>query len=225
MDIMTELSHPTTKPNSPDDRLLWVDCEFTGLSEKDDVILEVAAVATDYRLRELADYSAFVQHDEAEVRTLAARDDWWLERPEHLALMASSSQNLGKPLEVVGSELAQFTSEWVGDQDVVLAGNTIYTDRKFLVRDFNELASKLQYRMLDVSGIKLIARALLGEEYKKRETHQATEDIRESLEELRFLLNLIGNSDIRAAIQPGTKIQSADLRLDPDQSQWPDISR
>jgi len=181
--------------NRPSDRLLWLDCEFTGLNIEDDLVLEVGALVTTFQFNELATYQSFVHYPVSVVEPLLSRNPWWVERPEHQADILSGVRASKKDINLVANEIALFSGEWCG-QPATLAGNSIYNDRKWIARDFPALENQLHYRMLDVTSLKIIAAGLLGVEYSKQERHRSMDDIRESVAELRFLLQKIGNAAI-----------------------------
>lgn len=173
------------------DTLLWLDYEFTGLAIDDDLVIEAGAVVTDYSLKTLATFQSFIHYPSKLVAPLIDRNPWWQERQQHREAMLGHVAAAPHGLEDVGTRLAQFASEWCSEP-VVLAGNSIHNDRKWVERDFPRLNEVLHYRMLDVSALKLVAHGMFGIVFDKKESHRAVEDLAESIEELRFLLLALG---------------------------------
>ena len=170
------------------DRLVWIDCEMTGLDLGSDLLVEVAALVTDSELNVLGDGVDVVIGASAEQ----------LERmPPVVKEMHASS---GLTEEVLAStvtlrnaeeQVLAYVREWVPEaRKAPLCGNSIGTDRGFLTRDMAELDAHLHYRMVDVSSIKELARRWYPRVYfnapKKGGGHRALADILESVQELRY---------------------------------------
>ena len=168
--------------------LLWVDLEMTGLSPVDDRILEVAAIATDWDFNEFDTLTAVVKCDEKLMRERMVGEFWEKNRESFEALMAQNSD--GKAPEVVEKELLKFVKRNFGDT-VYLAGNSIHQDRKFIEREWPKLDAKLHYRMLDVSAWKIYFENALHRSFAKPENHRALDDIRGSIEELKWYRKMI----------------------------------
>lgn len=182
-----------------EDRILWLDFEFTGLDAGQDLVVETGLIVTDYRLDRLARFTSFVSYPVDEVSELMDLNPWWQECPEHRKVMLEGVRSAPDNLEGVATRISSFVSLWC-DPPIVLAGNSIYNDRKWVDRDFPDLSKDLHYRMIDVSTVKLIAQSMLGITFGKNETHRALDDIEESIEELRFLLTKIGSNNLRAVL-------------------------
>jgi oligoribonuclease len=172
---------------SVNDRLVWIDCEMTGLDLVADALIEVAALVTDFELNVIGDgidvivkppAEALDQMDEF-VRTMHTSSRLLEELSGGLTLAEAEQQVLGYIKEhcPAGSRPP-------------LAGNTVATDRSFLARDMPELESFLHYRIVDVSSIKELARRWYPRAYfgapPKSGNHRALADIQESIEELRY---------------------------------------
>jgi oligoribonuclease len=160
--------------------LLWLDFEFTGLDIRSDVVLEVGSVLTDWHLNELAEFSTFISYPVLDVSDLIARNRWWDSRPNHRQEILRDVQGSTTNLDQASKGLTQFAREHC-PTPVILAGNSIYNDRKWVDRDFPELSKSLHYRMLDVSSFKLVTKALAQLEYEKVQKHRALDDIKESI--------------------------------------------
>ena len=168
--------------------LLWVDLEMTGLSPVDDRILEVAAIATDWDFNEYDTYTAIVKCDEELMRERMVGEFWEKNRASFDALMAQNSK--GQAPEIVEKELLKFVKKNFGDT-VYLAGNSIHQDRTFIENEWPKLNAKLHYRMLDVSAWKIFFENALHRSFAKPENHRALDDIRGSIEELKWYRKMI----------------------------------
>lgn len=181
---MTRL--PTSK------KLLWIDLEMTGLDPVEDRILEVAAIATDWDFNELAVYEAVkkVGPNLVTERMKVAGEFWDANPGVRDALVA---QNLsGKNGRTVENELLAFLDKhFEPDTRIILAGNSIHQDRKFIANEWHRLDVRLHYRMLDVSAWKVVFEGKYKKRFNKPETHRALADIRGSIEELKYYLGKV----------------------------------
>jgi oligoribonuclease len=170
------------------DRLVWIDCEMTGLDLGSDLLVEVAALVTDSELNVLGEGVDVVIGASAEQMT---------RMPDVVREMHAGS---GLTDEVLASTVTlqeaeqrvlAYVKEWVPEpKRAPLCGNSIGTDRGFLTRDMGELDEWLHYRMVDVSSIKELARRWYPRVYfnapKKGGGHRALADILESVQELKY---------------------------------------
>jgi oligoribonuclease len=169
------------------DRLVWIDCEMTGLDIERDALIEIACLVTDAELNLLDDGVDLIIKPPAEA--LAGM-------PEVVREMHTTSGLLAElPGGIPVSEAAELVLGYVRShvpeaRKVPLCGNTIATDRWFIARDMPELDAYLHYRMIDVSSIKELARRWFPRAYfsspDKHGGHRALADIRESVQELRY---------------------------------------
>jgi oligoribonuclease len=169
------------------DRLVWIDCEMTGLDLRRDALVEVAALVTDSDLTVLGDGIDLVIRPPEEA--LAQMDE--VVRAMHTA--SGLLEELPRGLSIADAERAilDYVRAWVPEpRKAPLAGNTVATDRGFLARDMPALESHLHYRIVDVSSIKELARRWYPRVYYnsplKSGNHRALADIRESIEELKY---------------------------------------
>ncbi len=169
------------------DRLVWIDCEMTGLDLTNDALVEIACIVTDGELNALDEGIDVLIKPPAEA--LDAMDDVVREMHTSSGLLAALPDGLSLPeaQELVLTYVRQHVPE---SRKVPLCGNSIATDRSFLARDMPELDDFLHYRMVDVSSIKELARRWYPRAYfaspEKNGGHRALADIRESIRELRY---------------------------------------
>ncbi len=169
-------------------KLLWVDLEMTGLDPEKDHILEVAAIATDMDLNEIANYQAVVKVPESLMDERMVGEFWEKNSKSRDAWKAQNRD--GKPVKEIEQELLDFINQNC-DKELYLAGNSIHQDRRFIEREMPTLNSKLQYRMLDVSAWKIYFENALGKKFIKPENHRALDDINGSIEELKWYLTFL----------------------------------
>jgi oligoribonuclease len=169
------------------DRIVWIDCEMTGLSLERDALIEVAALVTDFELNQLGDGIDLVVKPPAEA--LEQMDDFV--RGMHTTSGLLDELEHGVTLEDAQAQVLAYVRQWVPEaRRAPLGGNTVGTDRNFLARDMPELESHLHYRIIDVSSVKELARRWYPRAYfnapAKTGGHRALADIRESIAELRY---------------------------------------
>jgi oligoribonuclease len=178
-----------TQPNerASADRIVWIDCEMTGLSLQTDALIEVAALVTDYELNHLGEGVDVVIRPTQEA--LDQMVD--LVREMHTASGLLDELDDGVTLEEAQAQVLDYVREWVPEaRRAPLAGNSVGTDRGFLARDLPEVEAYLHYRVIDVSSIKELSRRWYPRAYfhapLKTGGHRALADIRESIAELRY---------------------------------------
>ena len=171
-------------------KLLWVDLEMTGLDPKEDRILEVAVVATDWNFKEIASYEAVKKAGPNLMKKRMVGVFWEKYADVRDALMEQNKT--GKNGRTVENELIAFIDEhFAGDEQIILAGNSIHQDRKFIENEWPKLNARLHYRMLDVSAWKVVFEGKYKKKFAKPENHRAIEDIRGSIMELQYYLKKI----------------------------------
>ncbi len=184
---MVALVAETGNDRAQTDRIVWIDCEMTGLDLTADALIEVAALVTDYELQQLGDGVDLVIKPPAEA--LAQMGDFVREMHTTSGLLEELEH--GIPLADAQDQVLAYVREWVPEAGKApLGGNTVGTDRAFLARDMPELESHLHYRIIDVSSIKELSRRWYPRAYfaapRKAGGHRALADIRESIAELRY---------------------------------------
>ena len=169
-------------------KLLWIDLEMTGLDPVKDRILEVAAIATDMKLNQIATYEAIIHVNDDLMQSRMVGPFWEKNTKSRDALIAQNQT--GKSVAEVERELLKFLDQNFGDT-IYLAGNSIHQDRKFIEREMPELNKKFHYRMLDVSSWKIYFENALHKKFAKPENHRALDDINGSIEEFKWYLNFL----------------------------------
>lgn len=180
------MSQAAEGTNPADDRLGWIDLEMTGLDPSVNRIIEVATIVTDGNLNLIAEGPVIAVHQDDHL--LDAMDEWntrthgesgLIERVRSSSVDTAEAERL--TIEFLRQHMAPGTSP--------LCGNSVHQDRRFMQSEMPQLADFFHYRNLDVSTLKELAKRwkpsiLKG--FEKRATHQALDDIRESIEELRY---------------------------------------
>ena len=134
------------------DRMVWIDCEMTGLSLSDDALIEVAALVTDSELNILGEGVDVVVH--ADDETLAGMPDVVRDMHAKSGLTAAVRESAVTVAEAEDLVMGYITTHVPDPRTAPLCGNSIATDRGFLARDMPRLDNHLHYRMIDVSSIK-----------------------------------------------------------------------
>lgn len=169
-------------------KLLWIDLEMTGLNPKEDKICEVAAIATDMDLNEIATYEAVVKVNDKIMKERMVGGFWEKNNKSRDALFEQNKN--GKDVKEVEKDLLSFLDKNF-NQTVYLAGNSIHQDRKFIAKEMPELDKRLHYRMLDVSAWKIYFENALGKKFIKPDNHRALDDINGSIEEFKWYLTFL----------------------------------
>jgi len=169
------------------DRLVWIDCEMTGLDLERDALIEIACLVTNGALETLGEGLDLVIKPPPEA--LDQMED--VVREMHTASGLLTELAAGVTLAEAQDQVLGYVRKYISEpRRVPLAGNSIATDRVFIARDMPELDAFLHYRMVDVSSIKELARRWYPRAYfaspAKRGGHRALADITESIQELRY---------------------------------------
>ena len=159
------------------DLLVWLDMEMSGLDPARERVLEIATIITDGQLTEIATGPELVIHQSDEI--LAAMDDWNRKHHGASGLVDRVKASTVSDADAEAQTLA-FINAHCGPKDrPVLAGNSIHQDRRFIRKYMPALDARLHYRMVDVSTVKELARRWFPQ-------ITALDDVRESIEELRY---------------------------------------
>ncbi|MET0740394.1 MAG: oligoribonuclease [Candidatus Nanopelagicales bacterium] len=169
------------------DRLVWIDCEMTGLDLARDALVEVAVLVTDSELNVLGDGVDVV------IRPPAQAVEQMVEvvRVMHTASGLLDALDSGITLSEAEQRIMAYITAWAPEvRKAPLCGNSVHTDRGFIARDMPLLDDHLHYRIVDVSSIKELARRWYPRIYFNAPTkhggHRALADIRESIQELKY---------------------------------------
>jgi oligoribonuclease len=166
--------------------LIWIDLEMTGLNPDSDLIIEIATVVTDKDLNILAQGPVLAVHQSDEA--LAAMDDWNQKHHGQSGLINRVKASTIKEAEAERLTI-EFLKQWVPENTSPICGNSIGQDRRFLYRYMPKLEAYFHYRNIDVSTLKELAARWAPDVkngFNKESTHQALDDIIESIEELRY---------------------------------------
>jgi oligoribonuclease len=170
------------------DRLVWIDLEMTGLDTVRHTIVEIAVLVTDSALDLVDEGIDLIVH--ASPDDLAQMDDFVTKMHTKSGLLAQIEAST-LSLADAGTQVIEYLgTQLPGPETAPLCGNSIGVDRRFLDRYLPEVDQYLHYRSVDVSSFKELCRRWYPSVYKKRpdkmESHRALDDIRESIEEMRF---------------------------------------
>ena len=173
--------------NGSQDRIVWIDCEMTGLDLQRDALIEVAVLVTDSELQVLGEGVDVV---------IACPPEALETMPDVVREMHTSSGLLdelaqGVTMAEAERQVMEYVTQHVPEpRKAPLAGNSVGTDRGFLARDMPELEQHLHYRIIDVSSVKELARRWFPRAYfnapRKNGGHRALADIVESIQELKY---------------------------------------
>ena len=169
-----------------ENNLIWIDLEMTGLDTQADRIIEIATIVTDVNLEVLAEGPVIAIQQTREV--MDGMDEWNTRQHGKSGLTRRVLESVHSTAYAEGETL-RFLEQWVPKGKSPMCGNSICQDRRFMARLMPDLEDYFHYRNLDVSSLKELARRWAPEVYrgfKKESSHLALQDIKDSIEELRF---------------------------------------
>ena len=167
-----------------DHNLIWVDLEMTGLVPEAHRVIEIATIVTDSNLAVLAEGPVIAIHQQP--AELEAMDEWYTRTHTRSGLVERVRSSAVTEQGATEATL-DFLRQWVPEGKSPMCGNSICQDRRFMARHMPALEKFFHYRNLDVSTLKILMQRWRPDlpEAPKQGAHQALEDIRESIEELR----------------------------------------
>ncbi|MDC0534535.1 oligoribonuclease [Francisellaceae bacterium] len=166
--------------------LVWIDLEMTGLEPETDTIIEIASIITDPELNIIAEGPALAIHESDEV--LANMNKWCRKTHKKSGLTERVRQS-EITLEQAEKQTLDFVKEYTFENTSPLCGNSIWQDRRFLNKYMPSLDAHFHYRLLDVSTLKILSSHWYPDVFNgvsKDSKHLALDDIRESIEELKY---------------------------------------
>jgi len=178
---------------SAEDRFLWLDLEMSGLNPSEDRILEAAAIVSSCKLEELERFETAV-YQPSEV--LSNMNDWCKQHHGASGLTGRISQGITE--DALDTKLCDLADRYFQNTPIILAGNTISQDRRFVECWLPRFNQRLHYRMLDVSSFKVVFMNLFDVSFRKENAHRALDDILESMAELRYYIAAIDPSRMPA---------------------------
>ena len=195
------------------DPIVWIDLEMTGLDPDKERIIEAAVIVTDSDLNIIEEGPNIVIHQEDDL--LNAMDAW--NRKHHKASGLTERVKASTISEArAEAELLSFVQKHCKERQSPLAGNSIHQDRRFMRRYMPRLDDYLHYRIIDVSTIKELAKRWYPGSHDRQPAktgnHRALEDIRESIEELRYYRDRVFRPIVRpedANVSPEADAKSA----------------
>lgn len=169
-------------------RFLWVDLEMTGLNPEQEKIIEIASILTDESLNIVAYGPSMVIHQSDAFMDQMSE---WVSTQHAKTGLTQEVRESNYATDDAERETIAFLDAHVGENDtLILAGNSVHQDRRFIRRYMPHLEKRLHYRIVDVSTVKILVQAWYSDEtralFKKEGTHRALDDIVVSIEELRY---------------------------------------
>lgn len=182
-----EAATSSTQSASPNQRIVWIDCEMTGLDLQRDALVEIACVVTEADLTLVDDGVSVVIKPPDE--PFAAMDPFVVDMHTQSGLIEEIP--VGTTLEEATEQILTYVQQHVPEpRKAPLGGSTVYVDRGFLARDMPELDAHLHYRLVDVSSLKELIKRWHPQVYyaapEKTGNHRAMGDILDSIAELRY---------------------------------------
>ena len=171
--------------NDKNTNLVWIDLEMTGLDLEDNRITEIACLVTNEDLEVIAEGPEIIIKQDVE---LFDKDDEFLVETFIKSGFADKMQASEYDEEKAEHEVIEFLKKYVEENSSPMCGNSIYMDRMFVNRYMKKLDGYLHYRLIDVTSLKNLATRWYPNlpKYKKSEIHRAMDDIKESIEELKY---------------------------------------
>ena len=180
------MTHMRDAESAPATNLIWIDLEMTGLDTQTDHIIEIATIVTDEALNEVAVGPVIIVHQPASVMDSM---DEWNTRQHRVSGLTQRVLASSVTVEEAERQTLEFLREHTAEKASPICGNSICQDRRFLAREMPTLEAWFHYRNLDVSTLKILAQRWapnIAAGFQKATNHRALDDIRDSIEELKF---------------------------------------
>lgn len=173
-------------------KILWLDLEMTGLGTDKNVILEIAAIASDWDFNEASTFEAVVKRDETFIKDrFKEQPEFWQANPQARDGLLEQNHS-GKSSQQVQKDFLGFINDnFDSSEKVLIAGNSIHNDRNFINAEWPDIDARLHYRMLDVSAWKVVFGGKYNKVFAKQKAHRALDDIRGSIMELKYYLGKV----------------------------------
>jgi len=182
--------------NDAPKKLVWMDLEMTGLDSDRDVIIEMATLITDIDLNVIAEGPEIVIQRPQEL--FSSMDAWNQEHHSKSGLWAKVVTSTISQSEAE-QQTINFLKQHMGPRESPLCGNSIWQDRRFIAKHMKDLDAYLHYRLVDVSTVKILGKIWYPSESDKtkdkKSSHRALDDIKESIEELKYYRQLVFKKD------------------------------
>lgn len=178
------------------DNLIWIDLEMTGLVPEKERIIEIATIVTDTNLKVIAEGPTFAIHQSDDL--LKTMDNWNTKQHNSSGLVSRVKASTVTEEEAEAKTL-EFLKQYVPTGKSPMCGNSVYQDRRFLYRYMPNLERYFHYRLIDVSTLKELAQRWAPRVYsglQKESKHLAMDDIRDSIEELKYYRANLLNADV-----------------------------
>lgn len=169
-------------------KLLWIDLEYTDFDYPNSLMLEASVEVTDFDFKTLANYEVRIKNDPKKLVERMALNTFWQDYPANREDFVRNNDQ-GKSVKQAEDELLALIDKEFGSEPVILAGNSIGSDRSVIKIHWPRVDLRLHYRMLDVSSFKVLMQAKYGVVFEKKNLHRAFDDIQASIAELDYYLD------------------------------------
>ena len=165
-------------------KLVWVDLEMSGLNPEKNVILEIAVIITDINLNVIEEGPDLIIHASDEELNNMSK---WCTKQFGESGLTEKSRESTISIEDAEKQVLEFVKKHCTEKECYLAGNSVWMDKMFLMKHMPKVVDYMHYRIVDVTGIKLLAESWLNAiPPEKKLLHRAMDDIKESIEELKY---------------------------------------
>jgi oligoribonuclease len=169
-------------------KLLWIDLEYTDFDYPNCLMLEASVEVTDFDFNTIANYEARIKNNPKKLVERMALNTFWQDYPANREDFIRNNDQ-GIDVAQAEDELLAFIDKHFGAEPVILAGNTIGSDRAVIKVHWPRVDLRLHYRMLDVSSFKVLMQGKYGVKFEKKNLHRAFDDIQASIAELDYYLD------------------------------------